>query len=193
MVIQRSQRHRHRCRLERAAVRVEAAARGRIARQSIPPKAVPVSGAYCIPREADDVTGSDLDLTSLRGPVFKRSRGWPRYQLRYMYMSVDGAGQAALCHRASDAVGGGTGIEKQLPVASITAVHVESWGRCALTLAIALAPAPALALALTLALILASPSPSPSPSPPVPWSGTSSLCTHRSAGSPRAGAACIAQ
>ena len=110
------------------------------------------------------MTGSDLDLTSLRGPVFKRSRGWPRYQLRYMYMSVDGAGQAALCHRASDAVGGGTGIEKQLPVASITAVHVESWGRCALTLAIALAPAPALALALTLALILASPSPSPSPS-----------------------------
>ena len=100
------------------------------------------------------MTGSDLDLTSLRGPVFKRSRGWPRYQLRYMYMSVDGAGQAALCHRASDAVGGGTGIEKQLPVASITAVHVESWGRCALTLAIAssLALDPALALALVLTL-----------------------------------------
>ena len=151
MVIQRYQRHRHRCRLERAAVRVEAVARGRIARQSIPPKAAPVSGAYCSPREA----GSDLDLTSLRGPIFKRSRGWPRYQLRYMYMTVDGAGKAALCHRASDAVGGGTGVEKQLPVASITAVHIESWGRCVLTLSLGLGLAPTLALALALTLALA--------------------------------------
>jgi hypothetical protein len=148
MVIQRCQRHRLRCRLERAALRVEAVARGRIARQSIPPKAVPVSGAYCSPRDA----GGDLDLTSLRGPIFKRSRGLPRYQLRYMYVTVDSSGQAALCHRASDAVGGGTGVEKQLPLASITAVHVESWGRRVLTRALNLTLAPALALALTLAL-----------------------------------------
>ena len=87
------------------------------------PKPVPVSGAYCTPHQVEP------DLRGLKGPVFKRSRGWPRYQLRYMYMGVDAAGQAALCHRAGDARGDGTGGEKQLPVASITGVQVESWGR----------------------------------------------------------------
>ena len=149
--------------------------RGRLARLHPPPKQVPVSRPYCGPREAESHRDLDLALASLRGPVFKRSRGWPRYQLRYMYMRVDGAGQAAplpsphltaltkaylthpllllaatvlgpllahptylttpgqaaLCHRASDAVGGGMGVEKEIPVATITAVHVESWARSA--------------------------------------------------------------
>ena len=147
MAVQSRQRHRVRCRREAAAVRLQAVARGMIARRALPPKAEPTSSAYCSPRAA----GSDLDLASVRGLVFKRSRGWPRYQLRYFYFSVDGAGQAALCHRTSDAVGGGTGVEKRLPCSSITAVHVESWGRCVVTLALA-QPQPL-------------PSPSPSPAP----------------------------
>ena len=175
MAIQRRQRHRLRCRREAAAVRVEAVARGRITRQSMPPKAEPTSSAYCSPRAA----GSELDLASVRGLVFKRSRGWPHYQLRYLYFRVDSAGQAALCHRARDAVGGGTGVEKQLPCSSITAVHVESWGRCVVTLALG-QPQP-----------LPSPSPAPAPAP-ARWSDTSSRCTRGIMESPRAGIASIA-